>query len=198
MTIIIAQKTTTGVLMGADNTMTAGSILVRRATPKLVSLGPRVVVELAGLVRLNDIVRHDVMSTIPQYPPKKHEPGSAFPYPADAKVGDGYDRALGEYFRALMKDEPADVSFYALVACDREIFRCGPKGGVTRVLSAYDAIGIADTVALGSLYALSKDKHLPTIAPTYAMVTTSLEACAEHIECIRPPWVFAETRAPDA
>lgn len=194
MTIIIAQKITTGVLVSADNTMSAGSILVRRASPKLSSLGSRVVAGFAGLVRLNNIAQHDVRNTSPDDWNMRAEPGALFPTPRPGETPDDYERELGAYFRALMKDEPSDVSFYGLVCLDREIFRVGPKGSVTRVLSAYDAIGLAETVALGAFFATKSDE-IPDHREAFRRAEIALEACAEHVEGIRPPWIHAQTIA---
>lgn len=198
MTIVIAQKTTAGVLLAADNDMNSGSILVRRTSPKISTLGPRVAVGLAGMARLNDIVRHDIARTSPDHF-GAGDVGLGFPSVAGCDTIDEYERLLARYFRALMKDEPADVSFAALIAVDREIILVGPKGSTTRLASSYHAVGHAADVALGALYVLNRqtmDGNLPSVLEARGAAIYAMEACAEHVEAIRPPWSFAETKAP--
>lgn len=198
MTIVIAQKTTAGVLLAADNDMNSGSILVRRASPKTSTLGPRVAVGLAGMARLNDVVRHDIARSSPDdY--TYAEPGKTFPSLCGCDGVDEYEREIARYFRALMKDEPADVSFAALIAVDREIILVGPKGSTTRLASSYHAVGHAADVALGALYVLNRqtmEGKLPSVLEARGAAIYAMEACAEHVEAIRPPWSFAETTVP--
>lgn len=179
MTIIVAQKTETGVMLGADNGMTEGPRIFRRANPKLVTIAeargePRIAVGTAGLVRLGDAVR--TMS---------------WPRAADCSL-----KKLGEMFRGLLKDEPNDTPFWALVAVDREIFYVGMGGSVTCVDAPYCALGSAEFVALGVLYLWNFDIHDMSAERAKNGLQHALKACAEHVEGIRPPWTFVETKAP--
>lgn len=186
MTIIAAQKTTTGVVLGADNTIGDGSRIIRRADPKIVAITPRIAVGTAGLVRLGDVVRSY------GFWEKSASRHSLFDEMHEV------EGELGKIFRNLLTDEPADTPFWALVAVDREIFHVGPGGSVTRVDASYCALGNAELVALGVLYVLHRTDggalHGADLAKT--RLTLALEASAEHIEAIRPPWTFVETKAP--
>jgi len=213
MTIIIACKTEKGVLFGADNDMSVGSILVRNATPKMFALGEHVCVAVAGHAYLADIVRHSVdAANNPELnwpssvnecidPPKQPDVDDAFPQfdPANANT---YERKLSVYFRKLLKDQPEDVQFHAIIAVGQDIYTASTKGVVMKHAGNYFAVGHPTEVALGAMYALFDD------APRYGdgtttlsderirqIVQTALEACEHHIEAIRPPWSFAETKA---
>lgn len=182
MTIIVAQKTDSGVALAADNTMADGSRIIRKANPKIVTITSRIAVGCAGLVRLGDVVRDP-----DRWPLYEH---------SDLPL---FERKLGQFFRDLLKDEEHDTPFWAIVAVDQEIFYVGPGGSMARVDAPYCALGSAELVALGALHVLHRHAggtNPPTGEDARRRLVTALEACAEHVEAIRPPWSFTETRVP--
>lgn len=179
MTCIVAQKTETGVLMAADNSCVDGSRLIRRGTPKLANVDARLVVGVAGRSRIGELALNS----------------NAWPEREALPAGE-YLQKLAAFFRELLKNEDRDAPFWALVASDRDIYCVGPNGCVVLVDSDYCAQGSAELVALGALFVLSHVAHTVPLEPR-TKLTLALNAAAEHVEGIRPPWIFAETRTPE-
>jgi 20S proteasome alpha/beta subunit len=186
MTCIVAQKTTTGVLLAAETTFSDGPRLLRRATPKLWNVTPRIAIGTAGSCRCGDLLRG-----FDKWP----EPG----------VGpDEFGLALGRSLRELLKEEIKNHNVWALVAMDREIYYVGSDGSVSRQDAAYSALGSGELVALGALFVLERvrrTEHGPGALPTpthetKACLITALGAACEHVEGLRGPYTFAETIAP--
>jgi 20S proteasome alpha/beta subunit len=191
MTIILAQKTTTGVLMAADCLMVEEPRLFRRANQKLVQVAPRIAVGTAGLARLGNAVR---LSSFWETTIARHE---LYEGPNQTEA------TLFRMFSDLLKDESKDAPFWAIVAVDREIFYVGINGSVTREAASYSALGSGELVALGAMFVLRMLREqtkggaaLPTTEEAADELKTALCATVEHVQAIRPPWVFAETVAP--
>ena len=179
MTIIAVQKTTTGILMGADNRTSDGVRLLMRATPKIYQISPHIVMGSSGHVRISDIVRHRSIT---------------FPKPSDSSREFGV--LLGEWFRNVLKDEPNDAKYWAIVAAHNEIYDIGPGGSVVQVAGNYHATGNAELVALGALWVANHAlTQLPAPEEAKRIVTMALDACAAHVEAITPPWSFLEAAA---
>lgn len=186
MTIIIAQKTTTGVLLAADNHSSDGQRRTLKATPKLVQVSPRIAYGTSGHTRLANVLRDNL---------------DKFPLIFDPDY-DEYEIRLARFFREILKDEYPESKMWALVAVDDVIFDIGPDGGLIRVTDPFTATGEAELVALGALVAqriISKTAGVPNIPdskPAHVIVGIALEACAAFIDSIRPPWTFVETKKP--
>lgn len=176
MTIIVAQKTTTGVLMGADCVSTEGSRIFRRGTPKLVNITPRLAVGVAGKSRIGELVIG----------------AKDWPARGERNAAD-YRTALADFFEGLLRSEEKDAAFWAIVASFRDIYYVTAPGCVLLVDAPYCALGSAELVALGALYVWNYDR--PGLEKTIAKsgLVYALGACAEHIDSIRPPWIFVET-----
>jgi 20S proteasome alpha/beta subunit len=180
MTIIVAQKTATGVLMGADCVSTEGSRVFRRGTPKLMNITPRLAVGVAGKSRIGEFVI-----------------GSR-EWPARGERTPGeYRTALADFFEGLLRSEEKDAAFWAIVASFRDIYYVTAPGCVLLIDAPYCALGSAELVALGALYVWNLDR--PEMSETTAKngLAHAMDACAEHIDSIRPPWLFVKTTAPD-
>lgn len=187
MTIIVAQKTTTGVLMAADCSMVEEPRIFRRADQKLVSITPRIAVGTAGVARLGNAVRLSSFweGMVAQHP--------LYDKPEEVTAD------LFKLFRGLLKNEPADTPFWAIVAVDSGIYYVGINGSVTPVGDAYCALGSAEFVALGALHVqhMQDQCMLPeSFTEARERLLYALDACGEHVQAIRPPWTFVETKAP--
>lgn len=190
MTIICAQKTTTGVLLGADNHASDGNRLIRKATPKLYKVSDRVAFGCSGHVRLGDMLRD------------QNERGE-FPNPRDDADGGKtksifeYEKELGRFFRRFLKDEyfaTKESKLWTIVAVDDHIFDIGPDGACVRIDGKFLAMGNVEQVALGSLFTINRAcADLPTEEKAKEWIQTAMEACQEFGECIRPPWSFVST-----
>lgn len=193
MTIICAQKTMTGVMLGADNHASNGNRLVRKATPKLYKVSDRVVFGCSGHVRLADMLRD------------QNERGE-FPNPRDDADGGKtksifeYEKELGRFFRRFLKDEyfaTKESKLWTIVAVDDHIFDIGPDGACVRIDGKFLATGNVEQLALGALYVLNSIHTLvPTEDQAKEWVQKAMEACAEFDSCIRLPWTFASTTKP--
>ncbi len=185
MTIICAQKTTTGVLLGADLHASDGNKLFRRAIPKLVQVSPYVAFGTSGHVRLADMLRASVKT-------------DQFPTGDPCFSIDEIEAELGEFFRSFMKDEfraNKEGKLWAVVAVRDHIFDVGSDGAVVRVDGRFMATGNVEQLALGALYTINKAcEELPTEEKAKEWLRMAMEACAEFGECIRPPWTFASTK----
>lgn len=193
MTIIIAQKTTTGVLLAADNHSHDGTRRTLMATPKLVQVSPRVAYGTSGHTRLANILRGKLDFPVPDDYDEKSK----------GLVFDIYESKLAAFFRNIVKGEFPELTMWAIVAVDDVIFDVGPDGGLIRVADSFTATGSAELVALGALHALATSKSLPMHSihhfdPEFAKESAlqALEACAAFIDSIRPPWSFVETKKP--
>lgn len=184
MTIICAQKTTTGVLLGADNTSSDGNKLIRRATPKLCQVSSRIAFGTSGHVRLFDALRLSVAN-------------GDFPKGQPHESIDEIESEFGKFFRAFLKDEfraSEKGKLWAVVAVDDCIFDVGMDGAVVRVDGRFMATGSGELVALGALYVLNRrNTKIPTNDVAKVWLQESMEACAEFSESIRPPWSFVST-----
>lgn len=182
MTCIVAQKTETGVLMGAENTMTENRRMFRKATPKLWRPGetPRIVAGIAGACRFGNVLRS---STWPENRLLVSDPDEA------ALV-------LGDFLRPIVDQHSNDKrGAWLLIAIDREIYYVDSDAAVTRVEADYCALGSGEDVAIGALFALSRIADaLPLDART--KITIALDATCEHVTAHRPPFHFLETIAP--
>lgn len=183
MTCIVAIKTKTGVLMGADSSSVDGQRLIRRANPKLWNVSPRMAIGTAGNCRGGDLVRTAIWPTL-----------------ADA---DDAESTLPRLFRDCWKDEIGNRSTWALVAFDREIFYVGSDASVIRVDAAYSALGSGELPALGALFCFEQVDRMegrsnePLRAEDARVrAVVALIAACEHVEGLRDPYVFAETIAP--
>ena len=190
MTIIIAQKTTTGVLLAADNHSHDGQRRTLKATPKLVQISPRVAYGTSGHTRLANILRDKLDFPVPDdYVEKSKE-----------MVLDIYECKLAAFFREIVKGEYPESKMWALIAVDDVIFDIGPDGGTIRVADPFTATGEAELVALGALHALDAAGAMTTAfcnrEIAEMMMTKALNACAAFIDSIRPPWTFVETKKP--
>lgn len=190
MTIICAQKTTTGVVLGADNYASDGNRLIRRATPKLFRVSDRIVFGSSGHVRLGDMLRDQ--QDRGEFP----DPG----YGSEKKSIWEYEKELGRFFRALLKDEfraSKEGKLWTILAVDDHLFDIGPDGAVVRVDGRFIATGHVEQFALGALHVINKAcPELPTEDKAKEWLQTAMEACAEFGDCIRPPWSFASTTKP--
>lgn len=195
MTIIIAQKTTTGVLLAADNNSHDGVRRSLRATPKLVQVSPRVAYGTSGHTRVANILR----GQLDRFP----KPTWTATTPERESI-DEYEIRIGRFFRELIKEGGYPESkMWALVAVDDHIFDVGPDGGVIRVADPFTAGGEAELVALGALHAHATSESLTmtrivSFDPEYARIAANraLNACAAFIDSISPPWSFVETTKP--
>ncbi len=186
MTIIIAQKTTTGVLLAADNHSHDGQRRTLKATPKLVQISPRVAYGTSGHTRLANILLDNLDK-----------------WPITIDVADNYtqyERMLARFFREIVKGEYPESKMWALVAVDNVIFDIGPDGGLIRVADPFTTTGEAELVALGALHALGATGQITDALCNRdiaeMMMTKALNACAAFIDSIRPPWTFVETKKP--
>jgi 20S proteasome alpha/beta subunit len=190
MTIICAQKTTTGVLLGADNHSSDSSRLLKRKTPKLHPVSERVAFGCSGHTRLFDRLRD-------------REERGEFPDPGygpEKKAIPEYELELARFFRRLLKDEffaAKESKLWTIVAVDDHIFDVGPDGSIVRIDGRFMATGSVEQFALGSLFTINKAcEDLPTEEKAKEWLQTAMEACAEFGECIRPPWSFLSTTRP--
>jgi 20S proteasome alpha/beta subunit len=189
MTIICAQKTSTGVVLGADNHASDGNRLLRRATPKLCQVSDRVAYGTSGHVRLADMLRDRVAR-------------GEFPKPERSDPFDvaEYERELGRFFRAFLKDEffaTKESKLWTIVAVDDHIFDVGPDGAVLRVEGKFIATGNVEQLALGALYVFERCRRdLPNEEAAKERIQIAMEACSEFGENIRPPWSFVFTKKP--
>lgn len=190
MTIIIAQKTTTGVLLAADNHSHDGTRRTLMATPKLVQVSPRVAYGTSGHTRLANILRGKLDFPVPDDYDEKSK----------GLVLDIYESKLAAFFRNIVKGEYPESKMWALVAVDDVIFDVGPDGGLIRVADSFTATGSAELVALGALHALGATGQITDALCNRdiaeMMMTKALNACAAFIDSIRPPWTFVETKKP--
>jgi len=131
---VAVQKTTTGILMGADNRTSDGVRLLMRATPKIYQVSPHVVIGSSGHVRIADIVR-----------------SKSNTFPKRAYANQDFGELIGEWFRDVLKDEPKDAKYWAIVAAHNEIYDIGPGGIVVRIAGNYHTTGSGELVALGAL-----------------------------------------------
>lgn len=191
MTIICAQKTKTGVVLGADNNTSDGNKLIRRAVPKLTRVSDRVVFGSSGHVRLADMLRDEVLS-------------NRFPTPIRSNPIDivGVERELGRFFRSFLKEEfraSEKGKLWTIVAVDDQIFDVGQDGAVIRIDGTFLATGNVEQLAIGALYVLNRAyrNELPTEEEAKALLQIAMESCAEFGECIRPPWTFMSTKRPE-
>lgn len=184
MTIIIAQKTTTGVLLAADNHSHDGQRRTLKATPKLVQISPRVAYGTSGHTRLANILLDNLDRFPLIFEPNYEE----------------YEIRLARFFREIVKGEYPESKMWALVAVDDVIFDIGPDGGLIRVANPFTATGEAELVALGALHALGATGQITDALCNRdiaeMMMTKALNACAAFIDSIRPPWTFMETKKP--
>jgi 20S proteasome alpha/beta subunit len=176
MTCVVAHKTETGVLMAADSLTVGSGTIYPRSSPKLFAPNDRIVVGTSGWVRFGNKIRSCMT-----WPCLDDDPS---PDLVETRIADG--------LRALLKDEPADAPFWALIAVDRDIYFGGPNGSAVRVATDYSAIGSGADVALGALFVLQGLSY-PGARDRLKM---ALDAACEHIEGVRGPYVFAETVAP--
>lgn len=190
MTIIIAQKTTTGVLLAADNHSHDGTRRTLMATPKLVQVSPRVAYGTSGHTRLANILRGKLDFPVPDDYDEKSK----------GLVFDIYESKLAAFFRNIVKGEFPELTMWAIVAVDDVIFDVGPDGGLIRVADSFTATGEAELVALGALHALGATGQITDALCNRdiaeMMMTKALNACAAFIDSIRPPWTFVETKKP--
>lgn len=184
MTIICAQKTTTGVLLGADNSSSDGNKLLRRSTPKLCQVSPNIAFGTSGHVRLFDMLRDSVAK-------------ASFPMKMACDSIDDVEAELGRFFRAFLKDEfraNEKGKLWTLIAVDDQIFDVGMDGAIVRIDGRFMATGSAEHIALGALYIFDRARaDLPNEEAAKERIQMAMEACAEFGECIRSPWSFAST-----
>jgi ATP-dependent protease HslVU (ClpYQ) peptidase subunit len=105
------------------------------------------------------------------------------------------DRALtlGNAWREIVDNHgDRDRHVWALIAHDRDIYYAGNDGSVICLDASYTALGSGELVALGALWAFER---AGAFTP-WERVTKAIEAAAEHVAAIRPPFVVVETRAP--
>lgn len=190
MTIICAQKTKTGVLLGADLHSSDTSRLLKRKTPKLHAVSPRVAFGCSGHTRIFDRLRDS-------------EERGEFPNPGsgqDKKHIAVYELELARFFRRLLKDEyfaAKESKLWTILAVDDHIFDIGPDGSVVRIDGNYMASGSVEQFALGALYVINRAcDELPSEDKAKEWIQTAMEACAEFGETIRPPWSFLATVKP--
>jgi ATP-dependent protease HslVU (ClpYQ) peptidase subunit len=182
MTCIVAQKTETGVLFGADATMTEGQRIFRRATSKLwnVEGSTRIVAAHAGAAMFGNVLRDET-------------------WPVSALLQDTVDAAgdrLAAFLRSILGAHTTkERGAWLIVAIDREIYYVDCETAVSRIDAEYCALGSGEEVALGALFAAEHLRHaLPLDAHT--KITLALNAACEHVTAHRPPYSFAETVAP--
>lgn len=194
MTIICAHKTTTGVLIGADNSSSDGSRLIRRATPKLHGVSTRVAFGSSGHTRLADMLRdHNERGDFPN--PRADDDGGK------TKSIFEYEKELGRFFRSFLKDEwraTKEAKLWTVVAVDNHIFDVGTDGAIVRIDGRFLASGNVELIALGALYALNLEHNeLPTEEIAKTWIEHAMNACAEFDACIRPPWTWISTKNPN-
>ena len=179
--------------MGADNRTSDGARLLMRATPKIYQITPHVVMGSSGHVRIADIVRRNSIT----FPTRVHGKPLEYPY-----ANQDYGQLIGEWFRDVLKDEPKDARYWAIVAAHNEIYDIGPGGSVVQIAGNYHSSGSGELVALGALYAWNNSLVFQRDAPMLPCpelakegLTMALDACAAHVEAITPPWSFIESVA---
>lgn len=180
MTLIVAVRHETGVVLGADSITHEGERLLVRAVPKLWLASPHIAVGTAGACRFTDVFR-------------------LVKWPSLSGLGtEAVAASLSRDIVPQLRDPSLDVekrNGWAVVAVDADLFYIGCDLSVTALDEQYTALGSAEMAALGALYAMGK--YAPTINARERVIS-ALEAGRAHISGILPPWVVVDTRIPDA
>lgn len=160
--------------MGADNGAHDGDMLMRRSVPKLWNVSEMIAVGVSGEARLNNVLR-----------------GAPWPWVSDLEPGsvsDALTNSLTPFLQSKFPDKNRKIC--ALIAVGRYLYHLSPDLCIIPLENSYWALGNAEQVALGALFAE------PYLAPR-DRVHLALRAAKQHVSGIQPPWTFVETKAYD-
>jgi 20S proteasome alpha/beta subunit len=185
MTCIVAQKTKTGIVMGAESGTVENGLMHRKADPKVWNATDRIVVGVSGHRRLVNAFRE-------------------FDYGLIARAIEGVSperipHLIGKELRPAIDPHTTEKRYgFCLLAIGKDIFRVDFEVGVLRLHCPYSALGAGEEVAIGALYVLNREYQqfgLPTEERAKEWVTTALDAACEHVTAQCPPYSFAMTVA---
>lgn len=179
MTVVVGLQTNDGVLFGADSATLAGWDVRHHGpeTAKLWTQG-RFVFGHSGDVRWAQLLRY---VWEPPEPPETVTLGWLIRTVATSM------RDIAKQYDCLVKPketEPAVLQSSFLFAIDGRIYRLFANFTVMPVEHGYDALGCAEDLALGALYATEGRTDPET------RVRLALEAAAAHNAAIRGPFTY--------
>jgi len=181
MSLIIAVKQQSGVLLCSDNVMHEGSDgarMLRLSVPKLWNVSERVAVGMVGAARMRNVLRTidwgEIVSRADSFAP-----------------ADEIERAITSAVVPAAREELRDEKAWALFAVGRELFQLSADGSVVALAEPYWTLGCAELVALGALHAYRLIG--PSAFDACRAAETAMDAAAQYMSAIVPPWVWAET-----
>jgi 20S proteasome alpha/beta subunit len=182
MTCIVAQKTTTGIVMGAESGATEGVLSHRKADPKVWNVNEQIAIGFSGSIRHSNVFRRVNLA--------ERLNGIEIEHMADL---------LGEIFRPIVDPHTTEKRYgYCLIAVGREIFRLDSETGVIRIECDYSALGGGEEVAIGAMYASTRldadiGAELPDDEEARQRISIALDATCEHVCAHRGPYHFVMT-----
>jgi 20S proteasome alpha/beta subunit len=187
MTCIIAQKTKTGIVVGADSGACDGYLQYRIGDSKIWKLSDQLVVGCSGQTRILNVVKGANWEGL------THELSNNY----SRLTSHGQLAAkFGSFLRDVLDPHTTKERFgYLLILYGKRIFHVDSEVGVWPVDSNYRAIGSAEELVTGVMYTLNHEKELPTNDIAKQTIEFALKAATHHVRAILPPYTFCETIA---
>jgi 20S proteasome alpha/beta subunit len=183
MTCIVAQKTKTGIVIGAESGATEGVIVHRKADPKIWKVHETIAIGFSGSLRHANVFQEFKFENLVQ--------AVQYDTPSNRLA-----QIIGQELRPIVDPHTTDKRYgYCLIAVGKELFRVDSETGVFRLDCSYTALGAGEEVAIGALYVLNRNEpELPDVEMAKARIVIALDATCEHVGNHRPPFVVLETK----